>query len=437
MERIFERIKHVKKYDLVEKEKMKKVIARVKAQLRIYDKTELGISNIENAYESTENNESKESYEKIKQERESLSKNSAIESKKDKSDSEKIPQRLGDVKVIDTHLLKRDPLKENQPFGYIYLGINKNNGKLYVGQTLTERHKENQVPIVYRWNEHIKEAKALRKLRRMNPDQAIPGTHLNNALITHGSEVFVIKQIDTAKSQTELDKKETYYIKKYDSMNHEKGYNMTEGKQGGKLRPEVKKKISEGTKKRFEDPNERKKTSEGTKKRYEDPEERRKVSEGTKKRYEDPNERKTTSEGAKKRYEDPNERKKISKGGKKRYEDPRERKKSSRAQKKRYEDPKEREKISKAVKIRWADPEERKKLRESHKKPIKNIKKFLSDLKKGMLRKDMAQKYNLAGRIINRKIKEMIGYLGVNNYREFCKYLKYKNINEVLKELNL
>ena len=51
-------------------------------------------------------------------------------------------------------------------------------------------------------------------------------THFARAIRKYGKENFIIEMIDTAKSQDELNQKEQYWIRYYDSVN--KGYNETD-----------------------------------------------------------------------------------------------------------------------------------------------------------------------------------------------------------------
>ena len=51
-------------------------------------------------------------------------------------------------------------------------------------------------------------------------------THFARAIRKYGKENFIIEMIDTAESQDELNQKEQYWIRYYDSVN--KGYNETD-----------------------------------------------------------------------------------------------------------------------------------------------------------------------------------------------------------------
>lgn len=93
----------------------------------------------------------------------------------------------------------------------IYKITNKINGKVYVGQTIQTLNA--------RKNEHKKRAR-----NRAN----FP---LYNAINKYGVENFKIVQIDEADSLEELNLKEQYYIKHFNSM-YPNGYNLTSGGAG-------------------------------------------------------------------------------------------------------------------------------------------------------------------------------------------------------------
>ena len=91
--------------------------------------------------------------------------------------------------------------------GFIYIIKNFINNKVYIGQTRTS--------IEQRWKEHIRHASY--------GDQVI-----NKAMNKHGVENFYIEILETCSLQ-ELDEREIYYIKLYDSTNKSKGYNVSIG----------------------------------------------------------------------------------------------------------------------------------------------------------------------------------------------------------------
>lgn len=90
---------------------------------------------------------------------------------------------------------------------WIYKITNIQNNKIYIGQTIR--------PVEQRFHRHINDA--------LNN---ILDTHFARAIRKYGKESFIIETIDTAKSQKELNHKEQYWIRFYDSVN--KGYNETD-----------------------------------------------------------------------------------------------------------------------------------------------------------------------------------------------------------------
>lgn len=84
-------------------------------------------------------------------------------------------------------------------------------------------------------------------------------------MVKYGEENFTLEIIDFADTYEELKEKEKYWIKQYDSMNREKGYNLTEGGDGtfGRMHSEetkdkirqkaIGRKASEETKKKMSD----------------------------------------------------------------------------------------------------------------------------------------------------------------------------------------
>ena len=90
----------------------------------------------------------------------------------------------------------------------IYKIINKNNGKVYIGQSKD---------ITYRWHRH--------RLAAFNKAYPQYNCLLYKAIRKYGLDAFefeVIEQCD----ESLLNKKEQYYIEKYNSSNIEFGYNM-------------------------------------------------------------------------------------------------------------------------------------------------------------------------------------------------------------------
>ena len=89
----------------------------------------------------------------------------------------------------------------------IYKATNKVNGKVYIGQT---RHS-----LSWRKQKHFRSAKA-------GDD-----THFHQAIRKYGEDAFEFSIICRAYSKEELNRLETYYINRYDSIRT--GYNMIDG----------------------------------------------------------------------------------------------------------------------------------------------------------------------------------------------------------------
>ena len=97
---------------------------------------------------------------------------------------------------------------------YIYKITNKINNKIYIGQVYNKS-------IYDRFNRHIKEA---------SPNSR---SYIDRAINKYGKENFICELIDNATSLQDLNKKEKYWISYYNSNNHDIGYNLTLGGDGG------------------------------------------------------------------------------------------------------------------------------------------------------------------------------------------------------------
>lgn len=90
---------------------------------------------------------------------------------------------------------------------WIYKITNIENGKVYIGQTVK--------PIKDRFARHLNDAVS----NRLN-------THLARAIRKYGTDKFIYEEIDSANSQDELNLKEQYWIRYFNSV--EDGYNETD-----------------------------------------------------------------------------------------------------------------------------------------------------------------------------------------------------------------
>lgn len=86
---------------------------------------------------------------------------------------------------------------------WIYKITNIQNNKVYIGQTIR--------PINQRFHRHLNN---------------ILDTHFARAIRKYGKDSFIIEEIDTAQTQDELNQKEQYWIRFYNSV--EEGYNETD-----------------------------------------------------------------------------------------------------------------------------------------------------------------------------------------------------------------
>lgn len=102
--------------------------------------------------------------------------------------------------------------------GLIYMRISPS-GKYYIGLTT---QKES-----IRWAQHIREA-------RYYPDSGC--RYLNNAINKYGGNNFSLKILeDNIPTRQELFEREKYWIRKFDSANPDKGYNIQKGGLCGNL----------------------------------------------------------------------------------------------------------------------------------------------------------------------------------------------------------
>ncbi|MFW9970806.1 MAG: hypothetical protein ACFFDF_11470 [Candidatus Odinarchaeota archaeon] len=96
------------------------------------------------------------------------------------------------------------------------------------------------------------------------------------------------------------------------------------------------------------------------------------------------------------------------------------------------------ESVSRGVTEKWQELDYREKQYNSRfegKREIQDKEQFLKDIRE-MKKKDLNQKHDMDGKCMNRRIKEMLGHHGVNNFSQAKKYLEGKNLQEVLKDIN-
>lgn len=97
----------------------------------------------------------------------------------------------------------------------IYKITNLINNKVYIGQS---------IEISKRWKAHISYAN-----NKLSKEY---NTSIHNAIRKYGENNFKFEIIENCRKE-DLDNKEKYWIKFYDSINRNKGYNLTTGGMGG------------------------------------------------------------------------------------------------------------------------------------------------------------------------------------------------------------
>ena len=121
----------------------------------------------------------------------------------------------------------------------IYKITNKVNGKIYIGQTCKTSNR--------RFKEHIYLANYIHEHR----NKSMP--YLYKAIISYGSDQFVVDEICSCLTKEDTDFMENKFIVDLDSINPKVGYNLTlggEGNFGYKATDETKRKQSEYAKNR-------------------------------------------------------------------------------------------------------------------------------------------------------------------------------------------
>ena len=156
----------------------------------------------------------------------------------------------------------------------IYKITNRINGNVYIGQTSKS--------LKQRWSQHC---------RRYSCCQA-----LKNAILKYGKENFTIEQIDVACDRDELNAKEKHWISFYDSMNRDKGYNLTSGGEHYEFSGDSNKKRIKSLKKYYSTEEGKLRKKEAMEKQWVDEGRRKKLSEFFKNFWSSEENRKRVSE---------------------------------------------------------------------------------------------------------------------------------------------
>lgn len=130
----------------------------------------------------------------------------------------------------------------------IYKATNIIDGKSYIGQTTNS--------LKHRVNQHIRETNYKKR----------KNTYFHNALNYYGVENFTFIIIDIAESVDDLNRKEEYWIKFYNSTNKQCGYNLDSGGKNCSKSESTKAKIGRKKKENWEDENLRYKMQKGLEK---------------------------------------------------------------------------------------------------------------------------------------------------------------------------
>ena len=136
-------------------------------------------------------------------------------------------------------------------YGIVYMYKNQIDGKVYIGQTTQ--------PMCMRRRDHRQLAFNSKKLRN---------DHFHLALRKYGKEAFEETVLCASLDKESLDKAEQYFINVFDSVDKSKGYNLKTGGSHGKHTEETKRKISEASKKLWQNPEHRTLISEAGKRNY-------------------------------------------------------------------------------------------------------------------------------------------------------------------------
>jgi hypothetical protein len=289
------------------------------------------------------------------------------------------------------------------PYGYVYKSTNLLNGKIYIGKAKEGRRGRGGSAIEKRWNEEIERAHRLKRWNVEHPHKKKTIRYIENAINKYGEESFRIEEIDIALTKEELNEKERFWIEFFDARNHSKGYNLRDGGEGGGHHEKTIALLSKISQEKAKNPEYLKKLSISITNLWNDESYLKKQIEERRARAKGPKWSRKMTQINREKAKDPKWRKKLSKFGMDKW---------------KQQDYIEKQLIS----------------RERKRKVIENKEEFLKDILT-MQKIDIDAKYDLSGKTTNRHIQHFLGHRGVTNFTQARDYLKNKNLDEILKDV--
>lgn len=290
-------------------------------------------------------------------------------------------------------------------YGYVYKLTNIKNGKIYIGKAKEGRTGRGKNAIEKRWNEEIERAHRLERWNKEHPQEKKKLRYIENAINKYGEESFRIEEIDTALTKEQLNEKERYWIKFFEARNHSKGYNLRDGGEGGGHHEKTRLLLSKISQEKAKNPEYLKKLSEAITNVWNEDRYQEKQIEERRARAQDPKWKRKMTRINRKKAQDPKWKKKVSDYGLKKWN--------------------QREYIEKQLKAR-----------EEKRKVIENKDEFLRDIIT-MQKKDIDAKYGLSSKTTNRHIQHVLGHRGITNFTQARNYLKDRNLDDVLKDIEV
>ena len=216
--------------------------------------------------------------------------------------------------------------------------------------------------------------------------------------------VFILNRIKKFKGGR-LNEKERHWIKFFETRNQLKGYNLSEGGEGGGHHKITRILLSRIAQEKAKDPEFVKKVSKGVQKKYQEREYREKQIKERRERAQDSKWKNKMTKINRDKAQNLEWKKKVTDIALKKW------------------------KQSKYV-------EKQLKSREKIRKVIENNEVFLRDIKV-MKKKDIDAKYGLSSKTTNRYIQHILGHQGITNYTKALSYLRNNKVIDVLEDIEI